>query len=127
MLTEYETQIRVRYDEADAMGIVHHANYFRYFEIGRTEMLRASGGNYRQMEEDGVLVVVVKATVNFRRPARYDDMLTVRTKISDIGFARIKHEYQIFRDDEQLTDAKLTLAVIDRQGNVQKVPEWMRA
>ena len=108
------------------MGIVHHANYFRYFEIGRTEMLRASGGNYRQMEEDGVLVVVVKATVNFRRPARYDDMLTVQTKISDIGFARIKHEYQIFRDAEQLTDAKLTLAVIDRQGNVQKVPEWMR-
>ena len=107
------------------MGFVHHANYFRYFEIGRVEMLRAAGGNYRQMEEDGLLVVVVNARVNFRRPARYDDLLTIRTKVTTTGHAKIEHEYEIFRGAEKLTDAKLTLAVINRQGDVQKVPEWL--
>ena len=70
MLNQHETQIRVRYQETDAQGRVHHANYFTYFEIGRTELLRAAGGNYRKMEEGGLLVVVVKAECRFRRPAR---------------------------------------------------------
>jgi acyl-CoA thioester hydrolase len=127
MLKEFETQVRVRYDEADAMGYVHHANYFRYFELGRTEMLRASGGSYRDMESSGLLIVVVNAQVRFRRPARYDDLLTVRTRVSEVRHAKIEHEYEILRGADRLTDASLTLAVIDRQGRVQKVPDWLRA
>ena len=75
MLQQHEIELRVRYQETDPMGFLHHANYFTYFEIGRTELLRAAGGNYRQMEADGLLVVVVKAECTFpppgplRRPA----------------------------------------------------------
>ena len=107
------------------MGFLHHANYFAYFEIGRTELLRAAGGNYRQMEADGLLVVVVKAECRFRRPARYDDLLRLRTTITRVTQAKIEHEYELFRDGECLAIGNVTLACVDRTGRVQPVPEWM--
>ena len=127
MLTEHQIEIRVRDNETDSMGFVHHANYFTYFELGRTELLRASGGNYRRMEESGLLVVVVKASCKYQRPAKYDDLLTIKTKITRITAAKIEHEYQVFRGDEQLAQAQVTLAVVNRAGAVQRVPEWMAA
>ena len=127
MLTEHQIEIRVRYNETDSMGFVHHANYFTYFELGRTELLRASGGNYRRMEESDLLVVVVKASCKYQRPAKYDDLLTVKTRITRITSAKIEHEYQVFRDEEQLAHAQVTLAVVNREGAVQPVPEWMAA
>ena len=125
MLRQHETQIRVRYPEADPMGYLHHANYLSYFEIGRTELLRASGGNYRQMEASGMFAVVVRADIRYRKPARYDDLLTLRTTIIGITPAKIEHEYQLFRDEELLATAKVTLALIDGEGKVCRVPEWM--
>jgi acyl-CoA thioester hydrolase len=125
MLREHEITIRVRYQETDPMGFLHHGNYFTYFEIGRTELLRASGGNYRKMEEEGLLVVVVRAECRFRRPARYDDLLTLRTKIVGISPAKIEHEYRLLRGEELLAVGHVTLALVDRQGNVQRVPEWL--
>ena len=121
----FETQVRVRYDEADPMGFVHHANYFRYFEYCRTELLRAAGGSYREVEAAGLFVVVVKAEVRYRLPARYDDVLTVSLVIPKVGRARIEHEYEIRRDGQLLNEALLTLAVIDRSGEVQPIPDWM--
>lgn len=126
MLREHEIQIRVRYQEADPMGFLHHATYFTYFEIGRTEMLRAAGGNYRQMEESGLLAVVVRAECSFRKPARYDDLLTLRTAIARVTQAKIEHEYRLFRDAELLAIGKVTLALIDRNGQLQRVPDWMQ-
>jgi len=76
------TEIRVRYCETDAMGFLHHSNYLNYFEIGRTELFRDQGGDYRAMEESGLFFVVVKVTVNYRLPARYDDVLTLKTRIA---------------------------------------------
>ena len=70
MLRQHETEIRVRYPEADPMGFLHHSQYLTYFEVGRTELLRASGGNYRKMEEAGVGVVVVKAECKYHHPCR---------------------------------------------------------
>lgn len=125
MLTEHEVEIRVRYNETDPMGYVHHANYFSYFEIGRTELLRQSGGNYRQMEESGLLVVVVKAQCRYHRPARYDDMLKIRTRVTRISSAKIEHEYEVERDGERLADAQITLAIVDSAGVVQRVPHWL--
>lgn len=125
MLREHETQIRVRYQDADPMGFLHHANYFAYFEIGRTELLRASGGNYRRMEEDGTYAVVVKAQCTYHKPARYDDMLIVRTRITRVTPAKIEHEYQVFREGEQLATGHVVLALVNREGVVQRVPEWM--
>ncbi len=125
MLTTHDIEIRVRYNETDPMGFVHHANYFTYFEMGRTELLRASGGNYRRMEEDGQLVVVVKAVCKYKKPARYDDLLTIQTTIKRVTSAKIEHEYVVYRQGEQLAQAQMTLAVVDREGVVQRVPDWM--
>jgi len=126
MLTEHEIEVRVRYNETDPMGLLHHANYFAYFEMGRTELLRASGGNYRRMEDQGLFVVVVKADCRYHRPARYDDLLKVRTKVSRISAAKIEHEYRVFRGEELLAVGHVLLAIVDRQGNVQAIPESMR-
>ena len=125
MLRQHEIELRVRYQESDPMGFLHHANYFTYFELGRTELLRAAGGNYRQMEEEGLRVVVVKAECRFRRPARYDDLLRLRTTIVRASRAKIEHQYELFRDGECLAVGHVTLAVLDRNGKVQPVPEWM--
>jgi acyl-CoA thioester hydrolase len=125
MLKQHEIELRVRYQETDPMGLLHHANYFTYFEIGRTELLRASGGNYRKMEQSGQLVVVVKAECRFRRPAHYDDLLRLRTTVARVTAAKIEHQYDLFRGDECLAVGHVTLAVVDRDGKVRPVPEWM--
>ncbi len=125
-LRQHEIELRVRYQETDPMGFLHHAYYFTYFEIGRIELLRAAGGNYRQMEAEGLLVVVVKAECRFHRPARYDDLLRLRTTVVRVTTAKIEHRYQLFRGDELLATGQTTLAVLDRTGKVQPVPEWMR-
>ena len=126
MIVQHETEIRVRYQETDPMGFLHHANHLTYFEIGRTELLRSMGKAYRQMEEEGLLVVVVKADCRYLRPAHYDDLLTVRTTVTRVTLAKIEHEYHLLRGDELLAVGHVTLAVLDPQGNVRRVPEWMR-
>ena len=122
----HDTQIRVRYEDADPMGFLHHAKYLSYFEIGRTELFRASGGDYRAMEESGLFVVVVKIECRYRKPARYDDLLTVRTTLASVSMAKIEHEYELLRDQESLATARVTLALIDRTGQVQPVPQWLQ-
>ena len=126
MLHQHEIELRVRYQETDPMGFLHHAYYFTYFEIGRTELLRAAGGNYRQMEESGLLVVVVKAECRFHRPASYDDLLRLRTTVTRVTQAKIEHRYELFRDGERLATGQTTLAVVDRSGKVLPMPEWMK-
>ncbi|TWU32162.1 acyl-CoA thioesterase [Novipirellula artificiosorum] len=122
-MREHSIELRVRYDEVDPMGFVHHSNYLRFFEIGRTELLRACGGCYRDMESAGQLVVVVRVDCRYRKPAMYDDVITVQTRIAKVTAAKIIHEYRITRGAETLVDATVTLAVIDREGRLQRVPE----
>lgn len=104
------------------MGYLHHANYFVLFEMGRTELLRASGGNYRRMEEEGLFVVVVKAECRYHRPARYDDVLRVETVVSRVTNATIGHQYRVFRQAELLATGLVVLAIVGRNGKVQMVP-----
>ena len=127
MAKRHEIELRVRYQETDRMGFVHHANYFTYFEIGRTELLRASGVEYRKMEDSGLLIVVVNAECRFRSPARYDDLLQLHTTVARLTRVKIEHKYELFRDDELLAVGRVTLAIIDRGGHVRRVPEWMQA
>ena len=122
MCSQHEIQIRVRYSETDAMGFLHHANYFSYFEMGRTELLRAQGGDYRKIEEGGSFFVVVRLSCEYHKPARYDDMLTLRTTLSKQGLAKLEHGYELFRDEELLATAHSVLACVDREGNVQRIP-----
>jgi acyl-CoA thioester hydrolase len=119
----FSIEIRVRYNECDPMGFVHHSNYLTYMEMGRTELLRASGGRYREMEEAGQFVVVVRSDVRYRKPARYDDLLVVTTEVTKITAAKIVHHYTIRRDETIIVDADITLAVIDRDGRLQRVPD----
>jgi acyl-CoA thioester hydrolase len=123
MLREHEIEIRVRYSETDAMGVLHHANYLPYFEMGRTELLRASGGNYREMEERGRFLVVTKIAVQYRAPARYDDLLRLTTRLARASFAKLEHTYELRRDGQLLTTGETTLACVDRDGKVQRMSD----
>ena len=109
------------------MGFVHHSHYLKYFEIARTEMYRAGGGNYRDFEASGLFVVVVRVECQYRLPARYDDLLSVRATIQRMTEAKIVHDYSVERDAQQLVTAQVTLAVIDRTGKLQRIPESLRS
>ncbi len=119
-----EIEIRVRYAETDRMGLLHHANYLVYFEQARTELLRQQGLTYKNMEDEGFLLVLTKVEVKYRSPARYDELLTIRTSVARVTPVRIDHSYQVFRDGQLLADASTTLACVDRNGKIQALPEW---
>lgn len=121
--TENTIQIRVRYSETDAMQLLHHSNYLSYFEIGRTELFRAQGGSYRKMEELGLFFVVARIDVRFKRPARYDDVLTLTTSIKRQTPAKLEHHYILKRDEVVLTEADSVIACVNKDGEVQRIPD----
>jgi acyl-CoA thioester hydrolase len=121
-----EISVRVRYAETDRMGLLHHANYLVYFEQGRVELLRALGHSYKDMEDLGYLLVLTKVEVRYRRPARYDDLLTVRTSVVRTTAVRIDHRYEVLRDGELVAEGTSTLACVDRAGQPQALPEFLR-
>ena len=120
-----EIILRVRYAETDRMGLLHHANYLVYFEQGRVELLRAQGCSYKDLEDQGYFLVIVKAEVRYRSPAHYDDLLTVRTTVTRTGPVRLEHKYEVFRDGALLAEGSTTLACVDRAGKLQAMPEWL--
>jgi acyl-CoA thioester hydrolase len=120
-----EIQIRVRYAETDRMGLLHHANYLVYFEQARTELLRQMGRTYKDVEDAGFFLVLVKVEARYRQPARYDDLLTIRTTVTRTTPVRIEHEYQVRRGAELLAEGSSTLACVDRAGSLQAMPEWL--
>ena len=119
----HDIELRVRYNECDPMGVVHHATYPVWFELGRTELLRARGGCYRELEAQGVLLAVVKLDVRYHKPARYDDVLQLTTTMTRCGRAKIEHAYELKRTGELLASGATTLACLDREGQVREVPE----
>ncbi|KOS02805.1 MULTISPECIES: acyl-CoA thioesterase [Paenibacillus] len=96
----YGAPLRVRYQESDQMGVVYHANYLNWFEIGRTEMIRQAGFNYRSMEERGVLLPVIEINAKYASPARYDDLITIYTAITDFSRLRLNYIYEVRRVTE---------------------------
>ena len=116
-------EVRVRYTECDPMGVAHHTAYPVWFEMGRTELLRASGLRYRDLEHQGVFFAVAALSIKYRRPARYDDQLVLETKITGTGRAKILHAYELFRDGELLATAETTLVCLDRNGRPQAMPD----
>lgn len=120
--------IRVRYAETDQMGIAHHAEYLAWFEVGRTDLLRQSGMTYREMEADGVRLPVIGATVRYLRPAFYDDVLEVRTELTEIGGARMGFTYEVRRPgtDGPLATGSTEHATVDARGRPRRMPETLR-
>ena len=119
----FETEIRVRYCETDAMGVLHHMNYLAYFELARTELFRARGGNYRELEERGYFLVIVKTECNYKRPAKYDDLLTIRVCVSKMSGAKLEHNYEVVRDGTLIATGHTILACVDRAGAIQRMSE----
>ena len=126
MLTQHEIELRVRYQETDGQGVVHHANYLTWFELGRVELLRAAGHSYKALEEAGIFLVVAEVNVQYFLPARFDDLLRLVTTTIKAKGARIEHQYELFRGAELLAKGTTTVACIDRAGRVTRLPTWLR-
>jgi len=122
-----EIEIRVRYQETDGQGRVHHANYLTWFELGRVELLRAAGHSYRELEAAGVFLVVAEATAKYYLPALFDDVLRLRTTTTHAKGARIEHRYEVFRGNELLAEGATTVACVDKNGRVTRLPPWLRS
>ena len=126
MLPSHSIEIRVRYQETDAQGRVHHANYLKWFELGRVELLRASGHSYRELEEAGIFLVGAEAALRFHLPASFDDLLTLTTTTVKAKGARIEHRYEVRRDGDLLATGTTTVACIDKSGRVTRLPQWLQ-
>ena len=121
-----ETKIRVRYAETDRMGLLHHANYLVYFEQARTDLLRALGHTYRDLEDAGFFLVVTKVELRYKRPAHYDDELTVRTTVTRTTPVRLEHSYEVIGPDGGVCcEGATTLACVDAGGKIQPMPAWL--
>jgi acyl-CoA thioester hydrolase len=119
-----ETRLRVRYSETDRMGIVYHGNYIVWFEIGRTEYCRAAGMPYRRMEDAGVLILVTSVACTFRRSARYDDPMTVRTRMTELTARGCAFRYEILGTDGTLhAEGETRHVFADAAGRPRRAPE----
>ena len=119
-------EFRVRYAETDQMGIVYHANYLPWCEIGRTELIRRLWRSYAELEAEGVLLAVTEVNLRYHQPARYDDLVRVATTLSQVRSRGVSFEYQVFRVDEdgttRLVSARTDLVAIDRAGTPVRLP-----
>jgi acyl-CoA thioester hydrolase len=120
--------VRVRYAETDQMGVAYHGNYFAWFEVGRTDLLRDLGFTYRDLEADGIRLPVIEAQARFLRPARYDDVLDIHTRVASLGGARIAFEYEVRRDGAEapLATGSTAHAAVDGAGRPRRLPEEIR-
>lgn len=125
MKTHAETAVRVRYAETDQMGVVYYGNYFTWFEIGRVELCRQLGFEYKRMEsEDDSFIVVAEASCRYKRPARFDDLLTIRTRVVEAQRRTVRFGYEILNAAGEPIATGETLHVIcDRTGRPKSLPE----
>jgi acyl-CoA thioester hydrolase len=121
----FETSIRVRFPETDSQGVVHHSVYLHYFEIGRTELLRSAGVAYSELEKDGVVLIITDVAAKFVAPARYDDVLIVRTAVDRVTRARIVLRYEIVNEATSVLvcHGSTTLASLSPDGRPSPLPE----
>jgi acyl-CoA thioester hydrolase len=127
-LPPHEIQFRVRYGETDRMGVVYHAEYLAWCEMGRTEYIRSRGMSYADMERRGVPLVVAQASIRYHAPARYDDMVRVSTVLSELGSRGLTFDYVITNADsgQRLASASTTLVALDATGKAVTIPGDIR-
>lgn len=116
-----------RYAETDKGGVVHHSVYPVWFEMGRTELLRANGLAYKDLEEAGVFFVVAELHIKYRRPAQYDEKLQLETTCSSVTAGKIEHTYKLTRcrDRVILAEGSSVLACVDSEGKIRRIPEFI--
>ena len=116
--------IRVRYDETDQMGVVHHSNYFRYFEIVRMEQFRKWGFSYKSLEDSGIYLMIMDAQCKFRAPVFFDDVIMVKTWIQKVTRYRLIHQYEISREREKIVaTGRTVLGSVGKEGFPSPFPE----
>jgi len=122
-----EISFRVRYAETDQMGVVYHGNYAQYLEMGRVEWLRQFGISYKSMEENGTMLPVISLQINYRKPAIYDDLITVRTILKKRPAVKIEFDFEIYNENgDILANANVKLAFIDMKRNRPiRCPEYL--
>ncbi|MDZ7372535.1 MAG: acyl-CoA thioesterase [candidate division KSB1 bacterium] len=120
---QHAIEVRVRYVDTDQMGVAHHARYLEWFEMGRTELIRAMGLPYRDLEEAGYHLPVIEAYVQYRIPARYDDLLTIETAVDGKPGARLRLTYTVRRGQEVLATGYTVHAFVHQEGKPGKPPQ----
>jgi acyl-CoA thioester hydrolase len=123
-MIQSRVQVTVRYAETDMMGIVYHANYLPWFEVGRTTLLKEIGVPYRKLEEEGFRLPVLEVSAKFLRPAVYDDILDVTSVVSERPLLRIRIAYEVHRAAELLATGTTLHAFVDRNGRPVRPPPW---
>ena len=119
-----KTDIRIIYGDTDQMGVVYYGNYLRFFEAARNEWLRAKGARWREVEaEHSIYLPVAEAKVNYKRPAFYDDVIEVETRLGDLGRASLRFDYRILRGADLLALGHTVHACVSRAGDMQELPE----
>lgn len=126
-MNQHSVEVRVRYSETDQMGVVYHGNYIPYFEIGRVEWLRNKGVSYKSLEENGIALPIVSMHLNYKKPARYDDLLVVTTKFKNYSGVKIEFDCEIRNENEELlTTAHFILVFVDmKSGRPTPPPKYI--
>ena len=126
-MKDHTVEVRVRYSETDQMGVVYHGNYIPYFEIGRVEWLRNKGISYKTMEENGIALPIVSMNVNYKKPARYDELLTVHTVFKSQSSVKIEFDCAIYNEaKELLTTAHFILVFVSlKSGKPVSPPDYI--
>ena len=126
-MISFETKIRVEYHHTDQMGIVHHSNYVKFFEVARTEWLRAMGVTYAEMERRGVMMPIVDVSVKYRNPALYDELISVTAFVDALPMARMTFRYEVRGEDgREIASGSTTLGFIDSQSRRPvRAPQWL--
>lgn len=119
--------IRVRYAETDQMGVAYHGGYFAWFEVGRTDLLRTRGMTYKDLEAANLRLPVIEAGARFLKPALYDDLIEVRTRVAEHSGAKVRFEYELFRGEEgPLATGFTAHAAVDGRGRARRLPAGLR-
>jgi acyl-CoA thioester hydrolase len=126
-MIQSRVSVTVRYAETDMMGIVYHANYLPWFEVGRTTLLKGIGVPYRRLEEEGFRLPVLEVSAKFLRPALYDDTLEIVTTLRERPAIRIRLEYEVRRGEDLLATGASLHAFVDRTGRPVRPPAWAAA
>jgi acyl-CoA thioester hydrolase len=123
----HQTNFRVRYSETDQMRVVYHGNYAQYFEVGRVEWLRNKGVSYKWMEENGIMLPVVSLTMNYKKPARYDELLTLKTIMVKQSSVKIEFDYELYNEKQELltTGSSILVFVNMKTGKPMAPPNYL--
>ena len=127
-MTTHRQAIRVYFEDTDAAGIVYYANYLKFAERARTDMLRDFGVSHAEMmKRDGLVLVVRRCEIDYRKPAKLDDMLTVETEVGKLGGASVDLMQRVLRDGEVLAELKVLVVCVGKDGRPHRIPDYVRA